>query len=262
MIERTLFIIGPYAACAVLVIVVLLKLTTELRQAMRPRLENEDGVGTVTPLPSLSPPPHRPTWRARPLTIGSLAMVVIGHLPLLLAPHAVLSWNRAFARLLAYELLVFVPGLIAFASLAGVMRDRLRRDDDLVRRARLADSACLALLLTAVISGLILAVRYRWASSWSATVMAPYVRSLATFQPDIAGMAVMPYIVVLHVLSGIAVIGCMPFTSASDWLLSRIARLAARALIPVIDPGRRRWRRIQAWAWQRGQQMLWPDPDD
>src|SRR6185503_11480757 len=79
-----------------------------------------------------------------------------------------------------------------------------------------------ALALLAVVSGLVMAVRYRWASSWSSLTLTPWVRSVLRLRPEPQLVEPLPDIVKLHVFSGIALVALLPFTRgfrvADAWL--------------------------------------------
>jgi hypothetical protein len=109
--------------------------------------------------------------RLRIPEVGLLG-VCAGHAVMLAWPARVLAWNRSADRLLAFEVVFFVFGLIALAGVLGlVVREMLVAPRG--ASGSLLDTMSLALLLVAVVSGLALAVRYRWASSWSSITLTP-----------------------------------------------------------------------------------------
>src|SRR5262245_35248017 len=126
--------------------------------------------------------PHDPgaprTDRAR-LSVLHVALLgtLAGHVLLLAWPAGVLAWNRSQNRLLTFELTFLLVGLIRL-----VMRDI--RDSARYSSQSLAGTISLALALLAVVSGLAMAVGYRWASSWSSLTLTPWVRSVLRLQPE------------------------------------------------------------------------------
>src|SRR5262249_61245581 len=99
--------------------------------------------------------------------------------------------------------------------------------------AEIADCVLLSLFCMALVSGLIVAILYRWGSSWSASTLAPYMASLAQGAPATQLIEDMPFLVRLHVLSWFAIIALVPFTSAALIAVSVIDRAAALAARPI-----------------------------
>ena len=56
-------------------------------------------------------------------------------------------------------------------------------------------------LLVQIVSGLGVAYFVRWGSSWFAGVLTPYLRSLFAFNPDIAAVSAMPWLIQIHIIS-------------------------------------------------------------
>ena len=123
----------------------------------------------------------------------SLLIVLAGHLPALLFPRAILRWNSAPARLYALEGFFFAAGCIAVMS-GGVLVWKQLRHSDPSRLASAMDTVFLAFLMVGLVSGLLVAVRYRWGSSWGVITMAPYVNSLLRGEPAVDFAAQMPFL--------------------------------------------------------------------
>jgi nitrate reductase gamma subunit len=156
--------------------------------------------------------------------------VLLGHLLGLLIPRGVLVWNQHPLRLVVLEVTGFALGSLTVVGLAlSLAAPRLYR-----RRSPLStsDSVLLTLLATSVVSGLGIAVFDRWGSSWYASLIVPYLRSLVRMTPQVGRMADMPFLVKLHVVSAFALVGVVPFT-----------RLAVLAVLPVAALRRRSLRR-------------------
>jgi nitrate reductase gamma subunit len=217
MSNRTLFAVTPYVAAVCLVAVSLLRYLLA-RQA-----------GPLTP---------RETSLARELFGGhrlwSLGMggLAVGHAALLAFPALILAWNRSVTRLLALEAVFFAFGVMAFVGLLDLIVRQVRGP---VARSRssLADTAFLGLLLVQIVSGLSLASLYRWASSWSVVTITPYVQSLLRLQPEVGLLAVVPYVVKLHVFSGLVLVALFPFTHLLFAVLVPLDRAAGLLLAPL-----------------------------
>ena len=149
----------------------------------------------------------------------AFAAVAIGHVLMLGLPDAVLRWDREFLRLVLIEGVGMVAGGLTVAgAIAGLAR-LLRPAQGRTRSA--IDVVAATLLLTATISGLAVAILYRWASAWAAVTLAPYVSSLARFDPSTELVARLPVLVKLHVLSSLAIVAILPFTGPVRAIVAR-----------------------------------------
>ncbi len=95
----------------------------------------------------------------------------------------------------------------------------------------------LALLTIQAATGVAVALTYRWGSSWFAAAAAPYLWSVFSFQPDVAVIGVMPWLVKAHVINAWLLIAFFPF--------SRLVHILV-APVPYL------WRRPQVVRWYRG----------
>ena len=168
---------------------------------------------------------RRPTIRNAAIALAIVAVVAL-HLLLLLAPDAVLRWNRHVSRLLALEATGFAAGAICSIVVLSRLRRHLfdRAPDD--HRA-LTDTVSLTLVTIAVVSGVALAVAYRWASSWSVVTLTPYAVSLARLAPRVELIAATPFVVRLHVFCSFPLVALLAFT--------RLGLLAQAALDRVVN---------------------------
>ena len=186
--------------------------------------------GSLVPLalrrvdPAAAPATGRGTfgtaWRL------ALAIVAIGHVLTLAFPGATLRWDRAFPRLFLLEGTRMLAGGLAVAGAVAALARLLRPAQG--GTGRFIDIVAATLLVTATVSGLTLAIRYRWASAWSAVTLAPYLSSLARFDPSTELVAHLPVIVKLHVVSAIAIVTVLPFTSPARAIASRLTRRTVR----------------------------------
>jgi nitrate reductase gamma subunit len=219
-----LFRVWPYVALSVLVLGLAARWVTQ--RLRRP-----------PPLPSWPPPPMvaPPSGvRARSRPWGPLAwcLLALAHVIGILLPAAVLAWNAVPWRLYALEALGLAVGLSALVACAASVRRHLKRGTAPVA-AGVADSMFLSLLLLGVLSGLALAVGYRWGSSWSAATLAPYVASLEQGRPQAELVAELPFLVQLHVFAAFAAAAVLPFTSAAGAWLAALGRPRALRVAPA-----------------------------
>jgi nitrate reductase gamma subunit len=145
--------------------------------------------------------------RARAPMVLAWLLLAAGHVAIVVWPQAVLSWNRVTARRIAFEATLFVCGAAILVDLLRSVRRRLGHSTD---PQPPGDAAFGAALLVAVVSGLGLAVLYRWASMWAAVTLAPFARSLVRLEPDIQLIAPMPYLVKLHLFCGVVLLALWP----------------------------------------------------
>ena len=106
-------------------------------------------------------------WGSQPFHWG-LFILFFGHLIAFLFPRAVVAWNGQPVRLLILEITAFSFGLAALIGLVLLINRRLTS-----RRVQMVtskmDVVVYIILLVQVISGLLVAYRNRWGSSWFAT---------------------------------------------------------------------------------------------
>lgn len=190
-------------------------------------------------------------WRA------SVLLLVLGHAAGLLFPQAILAWNSRQARLYLLEAIAFAAGAAALAGCVAVIWRHLGRTN---RSAitELSDTIFMALLLVGILSGVLLAAMHRWASSWGAVILTPYMVSLVRFRPA-ANLAVqMPFLVRLHVFSAFAALAVLPLTRLAALVIFAVHSTLTCLGRPISAAGRAadRWlRRHNPAPW------LWPEED-
>jgi nitrate reductase gamma subunit len=209
-----LFRVWPYLALSVLVLGLAARWVAQ--RVRRP-----------PPLPSWPPPPMIAApgvVGARPRPWGPLAwcLLALAHVVGILFPAAVLAWNAVPWRLYALEALGLAVGLSALVACAASARRHLLKGAPVA--AGIADSMFLSLLLLGVLSGLALAVGYRWGSSWSAATLTPYVASLEQGRPQAELVAELPFLIQLHVFAAFAAAAVLPFTSVAGAALAALGR--------------------------------------
>jgi nitrate reductase gamma subunit len=177
-------------------------------------------------------------WGLVPFHYGILA-VLSGHLLALLIPSGILAWNARPLRLYALEITGLAFGVLTLVGLtAAVVRRATVPSVRAVTNAR--DWMLFALLGVQVLSGLGTAVLYPWGSSWYAAAAAPYLWSIARLAPDITAVAVMPWLVKVHIATAFVLLAYAPF--------SRLVHVLV-APIPYL------WRKPQIVRWYRGPEV-------
>jgi len=94
------------------------------------------------------------------------------------------------------------------------------------------------LLIAQIVIGLVVALTFRWGSSWFAAVLTPYLNSIVLFRPDATAVAAMPWLVKLHIIGAYLIFMFIPFT--------RLVHLLVMPLHYIWRPYQ-----IVAWAWNR-----------
>ena len=184
--------------------------------------------------------PRRGRWTAaRCLLSIAFAAVGIEHLLLLVAPQAVLHWNADVRRLIVLEAGGAIAGCACVAAALVALWRQLFTDAS--RNQSIGRTLNLSVATVMMVSGVAIAVAYRWASSWSVVTLTPYVLSLPSTHPRVDLVASTPFLVRLHVLGAFASMALLPFGDAFAGFAARlrrsvgaIATLASRArLIPA-----------------------------
>jgi len=171
-------------------------------------------------------------WRSAPFTVSSLSsqlleskklywgtisfhwglsIILIGHLAALIVPRGFQLWNGAPLRLYLLEITGLALGLwAAFGVTILIIR---RTSSPRVRRVTTPmDTVVLVVIATQILTGVWIAVGYRWGSYWGTSVFVPYVRSLLKFQPEVGFVSALPLVLKLHVLSFFAFLAVFPFS--------------------------------------------------
>ena len=152
----------------------------------------------------------------------AFVVVAVGHVLTLGFPDVTLHWDGTFLRLLLLEGTRTVAGALAAAGAVAVLARLLRSGEGSATPA--IDVVAATLLVTATVSGLAVAIVYRWASAWSAVTLAPYLRSLAHFDPSTELVTHLPVLVKLHVVSAIGLVMLVPFTRPARAMARRLTR--------------------------------------
>jgi nitrate reductase gamma subunit len=237
MKTELLFRTLPYAALALGGVALLAR--TFLTHRSNPATENP------------APPHERPAWGR--FWRLSLLLLLIGHLLAIVSPKVVLRWNVSVPRLYALETFGLLVGLAALAGALRALWRHFGRAEARLGRV-MAESALLSVALLAIATGVVTAVRFRWASSWATATLTPYLLSLAQGDADTTLVARLPPLVQLHVVAAFALVAVFPFTAAAapvavalrrpfGWIRDAAALMAVplRAFARRHDPARRLW---------------------
>lgn len=173
-------------------------------------------------------------WGEMPFHYG-IVLVLVGHLILVLVPGRVLDLARESSWLFAIEAVGLALGLLAGAGLLVLIARRVVTAAVRGITGTL-DWVVYGLLLVQIASGVAVALVHPWGSGWFASVLTPYLWSLARLQPDAGVMAAMPLLVKVHVATAFVVVAVFPF--------SRLVHIVA-------VPNRYLWRRPQVVRWRR-----------
>lgn len=157
-------------------------------------------------------------WGSQPFHWG-LFVLFFGHLIAFLFPRAVIAWNGQPVRLLILEIAAFSFGLCAFIGILLLINRRLTSRRVQIVTSKM-DVVVYLVLLTQITSGLLVAYHNRWGSSWFASFLTPYLRSIFVLDPQIDAISsVNSLSLKIHVISAFLLIGLIPFTRFIHFLV-------------------------------------------
>jgi len=174
------------------------------------------------------------SWGSAPWHYAIL-IILLAHLVALLIPAVWASLISAPIRLYVLEVSGLALAVVAVFALGVLVYRRL-----VTPRVRSvttpADWLLLALLLAQVALGFWVALFFRWGADWYLHTAVPWIISLVKFQPEVASVTALPWVVKLHILGGFLLIAVVPFT-----------RLVHAAIWPITYL----WRPHQVVIWNR-----------
>lgn len=156
-------------------------------------------------------------WGSVPFHWG-LIILFFGHLIAFLIPKSIIAWNSEPVRLLILEISSFVAAICVFIGLL-ILFIRRTTDDRIKIVTTKMDIIVEVLLLIQFFTGMYTAVFFRWGSSWFASVLSPYLKSVFTFSPDITAVSAMPLMFKLHVIGAFLIILMVPFSRMVHFLV-------------------------------------------
>jgi nitrate reductase gamma subunit len=221
MRDHWIFAAAPYVAAGIAIAVMAVRFALA-KEGTGPQPARSRPFGTMAHL----------AW------IAAIGLVALAHVAALAFPDAVLLWTRNPLRLVAIEVEGLIAGAVAVAGTLAVLAQAMRRRP--VSTAAVMDVAALTLVAVSMLSGVLMAVLYRWASSWAEVTLVPYLYSVAYLDPATSLVTRLPMLVKLHVASAFALVALAPCTSIGG----RAAAVLARAMRAFASPARQtigRW---------------------
>ncbi|MBI3136463.1 MAG: respiratory nitrate reductase subunit gamma [Bacteroidetes bacterium] len=166
-----------------------------------------------------------------------LLVLFFGHLIAFLIPRAVIFWNGDPLRLVILEVTSLVFALSALIGLILLIKRRFTNRRVMVVTNNM-DALVYVVLLIQIVSGISIALFARWGSTWFATSLTPYLRSIFTFDPQVGVANAMPWYAQIHIISAFFIIAIIPFTRFMHFLVAPVSYI---------------WRKYQVvyWNWNR-----------
>jgi nitrate reductase gamma subunit len=106
--------------------------------------------------------------------------------------------------------------------------------------SELFETVFLTLMFVGLVSGIGIAVAYRWGSSWAAITLSPWIISFLRARPSTTYILEMPSIVRLHVFCAFTAMAIAPMTRLSPvfvYALDAGLGFAGRSLRPITAVG-------------------------
>lgn len=210
----------------------------------------------------------REGWsRARALFRGGAAWrygllaVVVMHVVAWLIPGEMLLWNRAFVHLLVIEGVRLLCGVFLLVGVLHLLAAHFGRSAVRADGSPL-DAALVTIVALQIVCGVAIAVFYRWASSWSAVTVTPYVISVVALQPRVELINDLPYLVRLHVFATLVGLAVLPWTTASYFIFYPLQRAALLLVSPFGRLARSAWARIEASGRPAQALAIWREEED
>jgi len=150
-----------------------------------------------------------------------LLVIFFGHLIAFLIPKAVILWNGHPVRLLILEISSLAFAISALVGLILLIKRRFSNKRVMVVTNNM-DTLVYVILLIQIVSGISIALFARWGSTWFASSLTPYLRSIFTFDPQIGVASAMPWYAQIHIVSAFLIIGIIPFTRFMHFLVAPI----------------------------------------
>ncbi|WP_298432142.1 respiratory nitrate reductase subunit gamma [Geobacter sp.] len=162
-------------------------------------------------------------WGINPWHYG-IILILLAHLAGIIAPGVM-------KRLLGHmDALIFLESVglgLGFLALFGSIILLLRRvNSPMLKRVTFAgDWILLFLLIAQTATGIYISLFMRWGSQWYLHTVVPYFYSLLTFKPQLEYMADFPLIFKLHAAGAFLLVALLPFTKLVHLLYQPITFL-------------------------------------
>ncbi len=149
-------------------------------------------------------------WGSIPFHWGIL-FVLLGHLVALVLPASIETWNQVPLRLYALEITGLALAAWAMFGLGMLVYRRVTVGMIRVVTTKM-DLVVLGLLTAQVVTGILIAVLYRFGAAWGTSVFVPYVQSLFLLDPRPELVAPLPFILQFHAALFFVFLVVFPFS--------------------------------------------------
>ncbi len=170
-------------------------------------------------------------WGSRFFHWG-IVVLLIGHILGFLIPKSIIFLVTVPLWLMVIEVTAFAFGILAFTGIVLLLIRRIQ-----IKRLHSVTSAMDLVvyfsIFSQVITGLLVAYFYRWGTSWYASSLVPYLRSLFTFMPDTTVITTMPWLIKIHTISAFVFIGLIPFTRLMHFLVYPVNYLSRSCQVVI-----------------------------
>ncbi len=173
-------------------------------------------------------------WGSVPFHIG-LVLLFFGHLIGFLFPSQVTMWNGVPVRLFILEASGLIAGLLTLVGLVGLIVRRLGSARLRINTSS-TDIGVYLVLMVQIVTGLWIALGYRWGSAWYTHTAVPYLWSVARFAPEIERVVELPLVARIHIVGAWTFVGLFSFTRLVHLLVAPVPYL---------------WRPVQLVIWNR-----------
>ena len=140
-----------------------------------------------------------------------LVAILTGHFLALIMPVVFDLWNGSQIRLYILEITGFALAAWALGGLLVLIYRRLTSRRVQVVTSKM-DVVVLVLILAQIVTGMWIALGYRFGSFWGTSVFVPYVWSLITLRPRPELVAPLPFVLQLHAALFWAFLMAFPFS--------------------------------------------------
>ncbi|MCF8302416.1 MAG: respiratory nitrate reductase subunit gamma [Bacteroidales bacterium] len=147
-----------------------------------------------------------------------IVFLFFGHLVGFLFPKTVIAFNNQPVRIMIIEGAAFIAGLLTLFGILVLIIRRLT-DARLRKVTTKMDWTIEGILLLEIVLGIFIALSYRWGSSWFASVLSPYLKSIFTLNPQIQAINAAPLMLKLHIAGFFLLLILIPFSRLGHLLL-------------------------------------------